>query len=434
MLNSGEATAVYPLCLIQTASKDLLQPFSNQKFDLGSEGIALVGCGSLGSKIAIHMARSGHAPGRVIDKGYLSPHNAARHALLPETNTMQLGWQRQKANALASAIRSLNQETKEFHADASLVTHNSELRKQLFPNKVRTIINATASVTVREALAQLPTNKLAARVIETSLFANGKLGFLSYEGANRNPNTLDLITFAYQLMHDELDLRELVLEKLEEGQYQSTGQGCGSLTMRIADSLISLHAASMTQGITSLLENFSESSGCLSLGRLAGDGMSLKWQTYKVSPSQIVQIENAPNWQVRVADHIHQKIIAECAYFPNVETGGVIIGRISYCSQSFLVTDIIPAPKDSERTPDQFILGIQGITEAIAQYEKNSNGTLPCLGTWHSHLYHSDPSGEDYKVAAVLAKSRKIPFAMLIHTPGGYKAILADKEYLKDEH
>src|SRR5205823_4139942 len=43
----------------------------------------LVGCGSLGSKIAMHLARAGAAPSVVVDKRTMSPHNAARHALVP---------------------------------------------------------------------------------------------------------------------------------------------------------------------------------------------------------------------------------------------------------------------------------------------------------------------------------------------------------------
>ena len=46
----------------------------------------LIGAGSLGSKLALHMARAGCAPAFIIDNREMSPHNFARHALMPLTD------------------------------------------------------------------------------------------------------------------------------------------------------------------------------------------------------------------------------------------------------------------------------------------------------------------------------------------------------------
>ncbi len=44
---------------------------------------SMIGCGSLGSKIAMHLTRSGRAPVTVIDNDTIEPHNYARHSCLP---------------------------------------------------------------------------------------------------------------------------------------------------------------------------------------------------------------------------------------------------------------------------------------------------------------------------------------------------------------
>jgi hypothetical protein len=432
IFSDEKGTPVFPMGLQQAISENLLRSFSNELEPLEAKSIALVGCGSLGAKIAIHLARAGHAPGTVIDKGYLSPHNAARHALLPEMGVMQLDWMRPKANVIASAINSLDQHTKDFQADVSQIGHDRDLRKKLFPKKVKIIINATASITVREALAQISTQEIKARVIETALFSEGHVGLMSLEGPDRNPKTLDLLAFAYQLMHDDDEIRALVLQQPEAAQYNTHGQGCGSLTMRMSDARISQFAASMTQGITALIrEKSAHDTGLLFLGKLGVDGISLGWQRHTVAPVQIVPMDNNADWHIRVSDRAHQKILAEYSKFPTVETGGILLGRASQNWQSFLVTDVLSAPLDSKRMPEKFILGVEGIQEAVAEYIAATNNTLYCLGTWHSHLSLGGPSTEDYKTAAILAKSQAMMSAMLIYTPDGYKGILAERSVIQ---
>lgn len=428
ILSDGEATPVFPLGLQQTVSEDLLRSFSNEPEPLEAKSITLIGCGSLGSKIAIHLARAGQGPGTVIDKGYLSPHNAARHALLPEMGVMQLDWMRPKAHAVASAINSLEQQTKALLADVSQIGHDRELRKTLFPKRIKTIINATASITVREALAQVPVHEMKARVLETALFAQGQVGLMSLEGRGRNPDTLDLLALAYQLMHDDEEIRPLVFQQPGAAQYNATGQGCGSLTMRISDARVSQFAASMTQGITGLIrEQSAQNIGLLFLGKLEVDGISLNWQRHEVAPVQVVSMDNNVDWHIRVSDCAHQKILAECSKFPTVETGGILLGRVSQSRQSFFVTDVMSAPSDSKRMPEKFILGVEGVPEAVAEYMEATNNTLYCLGTWHSHLRPIGPSAEDYKTAAVIAKLQAMMSAMLIYTPDGYKGVFADR-------
>ena len=47
-----------------------------------SQPITVLGCGSLGSKISLHLGRAGFGNMSFVDNEALSPHNSARHALL----------------------------------------------------------------------------------------------------------------------------------------------------------------------------------------------------------------------------------------------------------------------------------------------------------------------------------------------------------------
>jgi hypothetical protein len=129
----GDNTAVYPASHRHAITATLLQKFSGEP-PVSEEGqLTLVGCGSLGSKIAVHLARSGAAPAIVIDKNSMSPHNAARHALLPQPQDIQLTWLGPKAEALAAAIEGFRQSAKAFNEDVTQAIRSNEGCRRLFP-------------------------------------------------------------------------------------------------------------------------------------------------------------------------------------------------------------------------------------------------------------------------------------------------------------
>jgi hypothetical protein len=103
-----------------------------------------------------------------------------------------------------------------------------------------------------------------------------------------------------------------------------------------------------------------------------------------------------------------------------------LMGRISEAARSFYVTDVLPAPDDSERTAGGFVLGTRGARAAIADHAESCGYSLFCLGTWHSHLMTSGPSSTDRATAAAVALARLAPSVLVIHTPSGFRALLAD--------
>ncbi|WP_201722252.1 ThiF family adenylyltransferase, partial [Sulfitobacter sp. HI0023] len=70
-----------------------------------------LGCGSLGSKIAMHLARSGRAPISVIDNDTMEPHNYARHSCLPYSADLDSMFYSSKAGEFAHDVSKLAQES-----------------------------------------------------------------------------------------------------------------------------------------------------------------------------------------------------------------------------------------------------------------------------------------------------------------------------------
>lgn len=71
---------VEPVCHIHAVGPELLQKMSGSS-QAKMESLIQIGCGSLGSKIAMHLCRAGHGPFTLIDDKNMSEHNLARHAL-----------------------------------------------------------------------------------------------------------------------------------------------------------------------------------------------------------------------------------------------------------------------------------------------------------------------------------------------------------------
>ena len=106
---------------------------------------ALLGAGSLGSKLAAHAARAGHAPAIVADSADLTPHNAARHVLFPEEGLIGPSFIGPKAERLAEALKPFAGDIRGLKGDHRDLAHAvAAVKKPLRPR--RRTVNATASL------------------------------------------------------------------------------------------------------------------------------------------------------------------------------------------------------------------------------------------------------------------------------------------------
>lgn len=173
----------------------------------------------------------------------------ARHALVPPRSAQFL-WTDSKAALLSDAIRGLGASAVAVTEDVVDLVGRRGGSAAWWP-KTWAIVNATASLNVREALAAAH-ERLASRVIECSLFGQGRIGLMTVEGPERNPDTGDLITAAYRLMHADPASAALVFGDGPDARRARVGESCGSWTMVMSDARLSIPAASMSEAIAAL--------------------------------------------------------------------------------------------------------------------------------------------------------------------------------------
>ncbi len=417
----------HPVALRHAISPQLLRDVSG--IDAPDDRILVqLGCGSLGSKIALHMARAGLAPSIVVDNRIMSPHNAARHALVPNKERFNFLWMLPKADALSDAICGLGQSTKALNVDAVSLGADKKRLWRVIPKKTWAVVNSTASLAVRDALAALPTDIMAARIIETSLFAEGSVALMTIEGPDRNPNTSDLILEVYETIRSDGTLCDYFFGNHGDLERQEIGQGCSSTTTIMPDADISLFSASMARKLLAMRQQELPETGQVLIGSLDDDGAGLTWTMDNVTPFYNVRAENDPSWQIRISPRAHQMISEECERYTEVETGGIIMGSASEIRKTVTITNVLPAPIDSQRSAATFVLGTQGVKQMVENYAEPTGYVLHCVGTWHSHLQDTGGSPRDYQTAALIAAKIAIPSVLLIKTPLGYRAILAKED------
>lgn len=410
----GEDEPVRPAVHYQSLTAPLLRTLSGV---LKRPSLVMLGCGSVGSKLAMHAARAGQQIVSVSDEASLKPHNMARHALGAEHSA------RNKAEALAKELAGFGMLAAVHRGNLSVDLHVPNLREQILPKGAGAITNATASLSVRESLTSAATPRLKARLFEAALFGRGRGAFMLADGNGHNPNHCDLIAEMYASINGT-PAAKLLFDHSEGLVAVQIGQGCGSLTMTMDDARLSSMTASLSQEIGRALDMPIEE-GLIVIGTTDNNTPSSTWTRHTVPAFETIPIAGSDGWELRLSKRVAHKIRAEAKAYDVVETGGIMIGLASARLKTVTVVDLLEAPIDSRRTPSLFVLGTLGLQAAIRDRHEQSGRTLFDVGTWHSHLQDVGPSPTDWKTAADLAAERAPPSILLITTPKHFYALIS---------
>ena len=421
-LSKGSAKTVRSAMHREDISVSLMRRASGNAAADPAAPWTLIGCGSVGSKIAMHMARAGRGPAAIADQAYILPHNFARHATYPDETEVKYGVLATKTGILAGALKSLAQPPSTHTVDVvSHVQRNGKL-DPLVGADTFAVLNTTGSATVRETLSMVPAGRRP-RVIEACLLGVGRTAMLAVEGPSSNPSATDLICEAYKKIHER---PEMAAHVFNTGATEvPVGQGCSTATMPLPDSRVSMLSAAFAERFTRLqTDGLPADGGMLLLGHLRNDGLGQDWAESPVV-SRII-VNRGDHGEIRISPAVDAVIRTEVARKRRKETGGIIYGRYCDVTDSFHVVGTLPAPPDSRFSADEFVLGTKGLKPMLAKLIDGTGGALYPLGTWHNHLFTSGPSGKDMRTGILLSGMQYFPLLLLIQTPGGYSAMAVE--------
>lgn len=422
---------VLPVGLRHSISRKLLKRMSGISDMEDSPSWSLWGAGSLGSKLALHLARSGNAPDTVVDSACLSAHNLARHALTSQDGVIGLP----KSLVLCHALQGLESTVMSHTEDIGQTLSGGKGANSLWQQDTSFVINATASFTVSQAIAasevRLP------RMIETMLLANGQIGVMTIESSERSPSAADLMAECRVLMGKQPDLAKKIAVG-NDPENVEIGQGCESETVRMTDGRISLFAAGMSEYLLMFMrEGMPGEDGKVLIGQLAEDKVGVQWREHSVQPPKTIPAPFAPgvekdrsssSWKTRISARAMDKMRREIARYPQLETGGALMGKIDEASRTFCVADVIEVPDGTPRSATEFVLKLKEIWPLVKEHQRNSGKSFTFLGTWHSHTADRGPSLTDYETAQALAADSLTMLLYLVVAPEKTYAFCTDIE------
>jgi len=386
----------------------LLQQFSGaNKVIQGEQMIMQIGCGSLGSKIALHLARNGNDNFKLIDEKHFVPNNNARHALFSSSSLNSKVKLLQKA-MYEIGLNNITPITKNIFEIEDFETKDEDI-----------VIDSTASLSANNYFTK---KEFKGRLIHTSLYNDGTIAFVGVEGKNRDVKIIDIISLMYQKCTEDNKIAKRITDT--HATYQSIGQGCGSFTAVSSDATISISSAGMANLIQSKIDNGFSDNGEFLLGIMDENILGMDWETTTVQPLSVKYINGIhhEDWEIRIFQNVLDEIKIESEKWNDLETGGILIGHISIPTQTIVITGQIEAPEDSIREKSIFKSGVKGLSEKLKSIEKSSAGMITQLGTWHSHPNSSsNPSSIDLESKRKMYEDRNnMPTVCLIWGKIGY--------------
>lgn len=387
--------------------------------------LLMLGCGSLGSKVALHLGRAGVGNMTFIDNEVMSPHNGARHALIPRR---QMAFNPYKATLMEQALGELGHDDCEsYQIDAADLLLNEEMADQLLGQDEAVIIDTTASLLVASAATvSVPLTKVPSRrLVQTGMYAQGKAVYLFAEGAQRSVTAEDLRARLFENCRHDAALRARISGETSDPTRIFVGDNCRSLTMPMTDSKVSRAAAMVGSQLERWLTQEMPVLGQLCFGLEDASGVGMNWTSEELQPSVVLSPAHEDGWTVRVLASVAQAIDVDAKQWGRLETGGALIGHVSHTTRTIIVAGLIDAPSDSKRSESRFILGTTGLVSALRSAHDNSLGHLHFVGTWHSHPMGGKHSSLDRDTLSRIAKDFEgCPAVSLVWTPQGLVVVV----------
>ena len=412
---------VEPLWHAEQVSPRLLAMTSGFRPNLPRRKLVFVGCGSLGSKVGMHLGRAGFGHGAgFMDNEQMGPHNTARHALMPSRIPPSYP---QKAEMMCAAFQNLGYDDAAAHVMDARTFFEDPIRfEKVVGDAPALIVDSTASFNVDAAIARCTTlaEQPQARLVQTSMYARGRAAVLYLEGAGRSCTAQDLKAWLFELCRHDAILRAAIGGDSTDPVRIFVGDNCRSVTMPMSDSVVSRSAALAGHQLEKWLAEGVPDAGTLCFGKVDRSGLAMDWTSIEMGATAIVQAPEDGGWTLRILAPVVELIEQESKAAGRFETGGILIGHVAPQSRTIIIAGVVDAPADSVCTPQRFILGVEGRRgELIIAHEK-SLGHLHFVGTWHSHPMGGSHSSVDKASLKLVAKLNEgAPVVSLVWTESG---------------
>jgi molybdopterin/thiamine biosynthesis adenylyltransferase len=410
---------VHPAFHAHSLSPELLARTSGVSTAATSQPLVMFGCGSLGSKIAMQLGRAGFGSMTFVDNESMSPHNAARHALIERTSVLAPP---RKSALMKAAFESLSHlQSRAFDINAVALVVDPEQFAATVPQDATLIVDTTASLQVLAAETRSAAlNQSPARLARVAMYGQGRSVVVLLEGQGRAGRVDDLTAFLFECCRFVPELRASIAGDTSEPTRIFVGDNCRSLTMPMSDAVVSRSASLAGLQLERWLVGGLPKEATLCAGVSDAEGLGMTWTRFSLGPTTVLEVADDGGWNIRILQPVVQAIHADALRWGTLETGGALVGRISFENRTITIAGIVDAPPDSVRESARFVLGINGLVQNLRAANAASLGHLVFIGTWHSHPKGGTHSRIDRNTLRGIAEDAGgLPAVSLVWTPTG---------------
>ena len=410
---------VHPAFHAHALAPELLARTSGIPSAATSQPLVILGCGSVGSKIAMQLGRAGFGSMTFVDNESMSPHNAARHALIERASVLAPP---RKAVLMKTAFEELSHlQSRAFDIDAVTLLVDPAQFATIVPQDASLIVDVTASLQVLAAETQSAAlNQSPARLVRIAMYGQGRCVAVLLEGPGRAGRVDDLTAFLFECCRFVPELRASIAGDTSEPTRIFVGDNCRSLTMPMSDAVVSRSASLAGMQLERWLVGGLPKEATLCAGISDAEGLGMAWTRASLGPTTVLDVADDGGWNIRILHPVVQAIHADALHWGALETGGALVGRISFENRTITIAGIVDAPPDSIREAACFVLGTDGLVQNLRAANGASLGYLTFIGTWHSHPKGGPHSGIDRNTLRNIAKDAGgLPAVSLVWTPTG---------------
>ena len=407
--------------------------------------VAIIGCGAIGSTIAMLLARAGVAKLQLYDKALVKPGLLVRQMF----DRHQIGCG--KASATRTNVRYINPkiDVVAHHRNIIDVLCIADMAKAIFEADV--VINATASIRVSTALEyhfrdwpkdHPPIVSMAiGHRADTGLMT---LGQRDVAGISHDLDRRLKLEFANSSNGNRM-LDEFWPTRAQASRLFQPEPGCSDPTF--------VGSAADIVVLTGRMLNVA--SGWLARGvsdRAYGFGMYIPTAPQTIAdlppeaeyswPSDGIYADPRHGYQIRLAPAAEAAMLSwmrrserQCG--ADVETGGVLFGQVDDFLKVIWVTTAGGPPPDSTATRNGFLCGTHGVARMNQEFVARSQGSISFIGMWHTHPGSvPDPSPIDRDAMVLLFANPDFQcrhFLMLIIGGSSKEPLIAGCLFDRDE-
>lgn len=362
---------------IENAKAELLIPIKELSSKIAAklsgveksqDKILIIGCGAVGSKVSLNLAKMGHINQILIDDDSFLPHNAVRHENIP---FLYQGYN--KARYIADTIKFM------YGSEAD-VDYQTESGYEIDFSKYHdcNIIDCTASQNFM--FYSIENSDIKNPLMRCELVDAGRLGLNFIEGSNRNPNVSEMRSMLwYTALKNEVIMTWLTnAESNEADQEIRIGYGCSSDTMVLDNATISYHSSIIPHFY---LKNFGHNSGKISISYFdKADLENNKIEILDVNRFFRFKLEKGIN--VSVSDIALSKAIETVS--DSKENAGIWLGGYNDILNEIVIVDTFISREHIRRTAE-IMCGYEDVNDYIKLVMKKTNGLIGYVGEWHTH-------------------------------------------------